>query len=353
LSRIEVLKLAPVELITMAGDPSVTEKVLGADVVFMGRAASNPVYQMIREMKGLGKYTVYDLDDDMFGVSPFSPHYNNFGIMPVDMNHPELGTVPMFIDGQNDFNVKRNRGLRTSFIRVMRQTDCMTVSTPPLQKLYGRFHDNVQLVPNAIDFGVWKKQDISHNSNKIRVLYTGAANHREDWQFMRPVLERLQKEYKNWTLVLVGMNWLTYCDPGEMDPKRVEQHGWADIDGYPLLMRSLCCDIGLAPIAEIAFNESRSSIKWLEYSALKMATVATNYGPYARDCVDGDTALLVRSKEEWYGALSKLLEDNEARKGFGERAYRIGKRNYDLDVMVDRWMEVFNQAENKKAIGGN
>jgi glycosyltransferase involved in cell wall biosynthesis len=83
-----------------------------------------------------------------------------------------------------------------------------------------------------------------------------------------------------------------------------------------------------------------------------MATVATKFGPYERDCEDGATALLVDGKEEWYGALSKLLEDAEARKGLGERAYRRAKRNYDLDVMVDRWMEIFNQAEKLKAAGG-
>ena len=351
LNKIEALKLGSVEIITI-GDGEAEKKVSGADVVVMGRAASTPIQAMIREMKRLGKYVVYDLDDNMFGVSPFSPHWKDFGIMPVNMDHPELGTIPMYVDGQNGYDVKRNRRLRESFIKVMRLTDCMTVTTPTLQKLYSRFHDNVQIVPNAIDFGHWKPLDVTHNSGKVRVLYTGAANHKEDWEFVKPVLVDLQKKYDNWTLVFLGMDWHNHGG-GDLDHSRIEWHGWTDIEAYPFAMKSLCCDIGIAPISKIEFNECRSSIKWLEYSALKMATVATNYGPYARDCVDGDTALLVEERKEWYGALSRLLEDAEARKGLGERSYRKAKRLYDLDTMVDKWMDVFNQSQKlQEAIGG-
>ena len=350
LNKVEQLKLASVEIIT-AGDGQSEAKINGADVIVMGRAASTPVQTMIREMKRLGKYVVYDLDDNMFGVSPFSPHWKDFGIMPVNMDHPELGTVPMYVDGQNGYDVKRNRRLRDAFIKVMRLTDCMTVTTPSLKKLYSRYHDNVQMVPNAIDFGLWKPLEVTHKSGKVRVLYTGAANHREDWEYVKEVIIRLQKDYPNWILVLLGMDWHNHSGGG-LDRSRIEWHGWADIDAYPFAMKGLCCDIGIAPISKIEFNECRSSIKWLEYSALKMATVATKFGPYERDCEDEVTALLVDGKEEWYGALSKLLEDAEARKDLGERAYRKAKRIYDLDVMVDTWMSVFSQSQKLQAEGG-
>ena len=350
LNKVQQLKLAEVSLV-LAGDMGNEERVKSADVVLLGRAAAPIVQLMIKEMKKHGKYVVYDLDDNMFGVSPISPHWKDFGIMPVNMEHPELGSMPMYVDGQDGYDVKRNRALRESFIKIIRLTDCMTVTTPPLQKLYSRYHDNVKVVPNAIDFGLWKRPDILKGNGKVRVLYTGAANHREDWEFVKNPIIELQKKYKDWTMVFVGMDWHNHSGP-EFDKSRVEYHGWADIDGYPFLMRSLCCDIGIAPISRIEFNECRSSIKWLEYSALKMATIATNYGPYKRDCEDGATALLVQEKEEWYGALSKLLEDEASRKGLGERAHKVAKRNYDLDVMVDTWMEVFKQSQIQQAAGG-
>jgi glycosyltransferase involved in cell wall biosynthesis len=349
LNKVEKLRLADVEIVT-AGDGQAQEKVEKSDVVLMGRAASEVVGVMIDTMHSFGKYVVYDLDDNMFGVGPFSPHYKDFGIMPVNMDHPDLGSTPMWVDGVGNFDVKRNRKLRQSFINIVRKADCVTVSTPPLQKLYSRFHDNVVVMPNAIDFGLWKKPDATHNSGKVRVLYTGAANHREDWMFVKSVLEELQKKYDNWTLVLVGMDWHNY--DATLDNSRVEYHGWADIDAYPFLMKSLFCDIGITPISESPFNDCRSSIKWLEYSALKMATVATNYGPYARDCKDGDNVLLVKEKGEWFGALSRLLEDEKTRKGLGERAYRSAKARFDLDHVVDQWMDVFNQQKQIQAIGG-
>ena len=349
LTKILNLKLADVEIIG-PGDESIQDKVKRSDVVVMGRATGDAVCNMIDGMHSHDKYVVYDLDDNMFGVGPFSPHYKDFGIMPVDMTHPQMGTIPMWMDGQPEFNVKRNRLLRQSFIKVLRKTDCVTVTTPPLQKLYARYHDNVQIVPNAIDFGVWERIEAKHNSDNVRVLYTGASNHREDWMFVKAVLEDLQKEYPNWTLVLIGADWHNLDTT--LDHRRVEFHGWVDIDAYPYLMRSLLCDIGIAPISNTPFNDCRSSIKWLEYSALKMAIVATDYGPYRRDCKDGHTAMLVKERDEWYGALSKLLEDEQARKGLGERAYRDAKARFNLDFMADTWMSVFTQKTQIKAMGG-
>ena len=307
LNRIQHLKLADVEIINAPVDDRTQDKVMGADVVLMGRAASEIIGKMIDEMHKHGKYVVYDLDDNMFGVSPLSPHYKDFGIMPANMDHRELGSLPMWIDGVNDFHVKRNRQLRKSFIKILRKADCVTVTTQPLVDLYSRYHDNVKMVPNAIDFGIWKKIDATHNSGKVRVLYTGAANHREDWMFIKSVLEDLQKKYDNFTTVFVGMDWHNH--ETKIDKSRVEYHGWTDIDAYPFLIRSLCCDIGIAPLSNILFNDCRSSIKWVEYSALRMATVATDFGPYARDCVNGETALLVKEKDEWFGACLLYTSD--------------------------------------------
>jgi hypothetical protein len=40
--------------------------------------------------------------------------------------------------------------------------------------------------------------------------------------------------------------------------------------------------IGIAPIADNTFNDSKSELKWLEYTALGVPTVASDVGPYKR-----------------------------------------------------------------------
>ncbi len=344
LNKIKSLNLAGTYLIGLA-DPNTEKAVQESDVVVMGRAASEMVLGLVRKMQSWGKKIVFDLDDNMFDVSVMSPHYAQLGSMPVDATQPDGTKAPVWKDGTFGFDVKRNRGLRKSFINLVRAADCVTVTTPPLAKIYKRFNDNVRVVPNSIDFAVWEKPPVRWDKDEIRLLYTGAANHQEDWLFVAPVLRKLQEKYPQLTIVLIGTDWKQVGPI--LDYSRVEVAPWVDFEAYPYVMKNLCCDIGIAPVSKTSFNDCRSSLKWVEYSALKMATVATNYGPYARDCEDGTTALLVREKNEWFDALCKLIENETLRKEIANNAFKKCRKDFNLDYMVDTWMTVFNDLKGR------
>lgn len=339
IERISKLKLADIHIIGR-GDPDTDKAVRSSDIIFLGRAGGRDMVAMMHAIRGYGKKVVYDLDDNLFSISPLSPHYKDFGIMPVEYDGHGGVKGELWTDGSKGFDVLRNRQMRKSFIDIIRAASCITVSTEPLQRIYGRMNDNVRVIPNAIDFSVWSRPEATMNTDEVRLLYTGAPNHQEDWLFIAPVLVELQHEYPKLKIVLAGTDWAG-IDMG-LDYSRVEVHPWVDIEAYPYVIRGLLCDIGIAPISKIDFNECRSSIKWLEYSALKMASVLTNYGPYKRDCEDGVNALLVEERSEWKTALCKLIDDREYRVGLAYRAYKHCLATYDLDYVVDTWMSAFS-----------
>lgn len=333
LEKIRALGLAEVNIITDASPNNVVSAIKASDVVVLGRASSQNILDMIVTMNQWGKKVVFDLDDNLFEVSVLSPHYKDFGTMAVDFEGEDGSKSSVWKQGVNGFDAKVNRNRRAFFMDIVRVADCISVTTPPLEMAYRRFNDNVRILPNSIDFNIWGTPPLRWGKEEVRLLYTGATNHQEDWTFVAPVLAQLQKKYPQLKIVLVGPDW-KYIDAG-IDYSRVEHHGWIDFEAYPYLLKSLCCDIGIAPISKITFNDSRSSLKWLEYSALSMATVATQYGPYRRDVEDGRTGLLVRERDEWAQALSRLIEDKAYRKQLGMDAYAHCKRHYDLNYTVD------------------
>jgi glycosyltransferase involved in cell wall biosynthesis len=337
LERMQELKLAETHIITHGHHAP--EAIRKSDIIFMGRSASTPVLTMMKKAQEMGKKIVFDLDDNMFEVAVTSPHYKDCGVMNVNFENPDGAKGDVWKDGQAGFDLKRNRGLRKSFIDVVRQADWVTVTTPPLEKVYKRYNDHVTIIPNALNFRIWEKPDISHNGKEVRLLYTGAANHFEDWLFIHPVFTELQNKYKNLKIVLIGTDWK--MAPSKMDYSRVEVHRWVDFEAYPYLMKSLCCDIGVAPVRVSDFNDCRSELKWVEYSALKMATVATNHGPYKRAIRNSETGLLASDEKEWVDALSTLIENNTRRRHISESAYAYVRKNYNLDYIIDQWMGVF------------
>lgn len=341
LRKIKKLGLADVALIE-AGDGDTIDKCRQADVVVLGRAFSDNVVRIVGDIHSWGGKVVFDLDDNFFDVSPFSPHYKQLGIMPVNLDREDGQSAPMWVDGVNGFDLSRSRKIRKDFIRTIRAVDCITVTTEPLAREYRRFNDNVRVVPNAVDFSIWEKPPIRWEKDEVRLLYTGAANHQEDFFFVKDVLRELQDKYPRLRIVFIGTDWKTISN--NLDYSRVESHSWVHIEAYPYLLKGLCCDIGIAPISKTKFNDCRSALKWKEYSALKMATVATRHGPYARAIQDGVTGVLVDEREDWYYALAKLIENDVQRRAIAHNAYRVVKQKYNLDFIVDTWVDVFRGA---------
>lgn len=336
--KIQSLGLADVYVIGN-GDGNAQKEVLSSDIVFLGRAADEKALGLVRELKSFGKKVVFDLDDTMFDVSPFSPHYRHLGMMPVDFNDGKGKKIKGWQDGKDGFDVRWNRYVRKSFIGILREADCITVSTQPLKDVYGRFNDNVRIVRNSIDLKAWPKLEAERKDKQASVIYPAGSNHQEDWMFIRGVLEKVQGRVDGWNLILMGVDWAGQW--GKLDPSRVQYVPWVDFEAYPWMMTLACPTVGIAPISEIAFNEGRSSIKWAEYAMAGAVTVATDFGPYRRDCENGKDAVLVKSREEWADALERMLRNPEERQRIVQNARAKVKSRFNLDFVVDEWMNVF------------
>ena len=80
-------------------------------------------------------------------------------------------------------------------------------------------------------------------------------------------------------------------------------------------------DIGMAPLADTAFNRCKSAIKTLDYAALGLAVVASDVPAYRGSLADGPGGMLAANQPDaWYAALSRLVRDSELRRGLARGA---------------------------------
>ena len=98
--------------------------------------------------------------------------------------------------------------------------------------------------------------------------------------------------------------------------------------------------VGLCPLAKTPFNEGKSDLKWLEYSALGIPTVASAGRPY-EELEDMATGLLADSADEWEEKTARLLSDKGLRRKLGEtaREYVLEKRTIDGSLRL--WRDLF------------
>ena len=340
LEKLNHLQLAQAKVMNGL-EPDVGDNVDASDIVCFGRAASGKILGMIDKLHSMGKKVVFDLDDNLFNISPFSQHYQNLGIIPYNLETDDGESVMMWKDGINGFDIRNNRNFLKFFVQVLRIADGVTVTTEPLRNLYSNFNKNTIIVPNSTDMKIWKTKKIPRNDGKVKILYTGAANHYEDIMFMMPVLEQIQKDFNNVIFSFVGNDWKTVKN--KLDYNRIEVSPWVSFEAYPYLLKSLNCDIGLAPVAESFFSDCRSAIKWYEYSALGIPTIATNFGPYKREMNNQNAFLVGNVEKEWYQGLSALIKYPGVRQSAAENGYKEVVDNHNLDYVAEDWIETFKE----------
>lgn len=235
--------------------------------------------------------------------------------------------------------------LREIALAQFKESDAMIVSTPYLKEVYSEFNDNIYVVPNALDFEVWDKVK-PKSKGGIRIGWAGGANHDDDLKIMEGAIKSLTQKYKEVKFVLVhGV------------PKELRGlHGvefiskWARIDRYPAFIGSLDFDIGIAPLVDNAFNRGKSNLRWLEYSALGIPTVASKVGHFAETIHHGQDGFLAEDNEfEKY--LELLIENKSLRNSMGSEANRRVREDFNIEDMSKHYVLVVSKIiENKPAI---
>jgi len=102
-------------------------------------------------------------------------------------------------------------------------------------------------------------------------------------------------------------------------------------------------DIGIAPLKDTSFNRGKSPLKWMEYSAMRVPTVASDTVVYPEEIEDGVTGLLAGSEDDWMEKISYLIENEEARKRIGQEAYDDVYERFNFEKNIHKWIEVYQK----------
>jgi hypothetical protein len=171
---------------------------------------------------------------------------------------------------------------------MMRESDAIVVSTHPLRKVYQKYNKNVKVVPNHLAKFIWGDIQAKHeiyNDEKVRILWAGSQNHfkhpsmkssPEGGDFGDKFMDFIKKTVDDYTWVFMG------ALPMELEDikDKIEFHEWKNTFEYPRYLKSLNADIGVAPLQKGLFNDCKSNIKALEFTASGIPGIYSNVAPY-------------------------------------------------------------------------
>lgn len=102
-------------------------------------------------------------------------------------------------------------------------------------------------------------------------------------------------------------------------------------------------DIGICPLATTRFNAVKANTKWVEYTSVGAAVVATGGMAYDDCCADG-CGILANQHEDWVAALNALCGDSTLRYRQVARAQERLAREYSTPRLREQIRNVFARA---------
>lgn len=213
--------------------------------------------------------------------------------------------------------------------------DTLTVSTEPLAAEMRRHHADVRVVPNTIDPALWSPPPALARPDtpptRLRVGWAGGLGHAPDLALLRDVVGTLADEV-DW--VFFGM-----CLE-DMRPHLTEFHRGVPFPQYPAKLAELGLDLALAPLAINRFNECKSNLRLLEYGALGIPVIATNFTPYQCGLpvtlIDNRPQSWIRTIRDRIGARDELLAE-------GQRLRNTIMTDWTPEKTLPKWIDAWTK----------
>jgi hypothetical protein len=204
----------------------------------------------------------------------------------------------------------------------------------------------------------------------VRLLFMGSATHLGDWQVVAGAMERVVALFgAGVTFDMIGVvgavtlpSWV-----GRISPSK---SGMASYPGFVnWITRQPAWDIGIAPLADTAFNRGKSAIKMFDYAALGLAVLASDVPAYRGSLCDGARSdgggadgggaghagadgvggrLVANTEAAWFRALCDLINDAASRRRLAEGARSAFAAHHTLAAQAASrraaWLELAGAA---------
>ena len=280
------------------------EDMEGVDTLVMQRPVGPLGMRTFEALEGVTA-RVYEVDDDLLTADP--------------------SALPHLTDER----------VKDSIRWMMQRAEMVTVSTPYLAELYSQYNPRVRVLPNMISADLLDLNRRRGRQGKVTVGWAGGQSHLPDWASAAETVAAVLRRHPEADMHFVG------ADYSPLLHHPCLWTGWTnDVWDY---YRAVDFDIGLAPLADIPFNYSKSHLKAMEYAALGIPVIAQDLPPYREFVADGVTGYLVRTPEEWDKRLEELICDQAAREELGANA-RAHAAKFTIQGNWRLWEAAYEEA---------
>lgn len=284
-------------------------KLAAADVVIFFRTVHPQAYKCLELAREMGKKTVYVIDDHFLAMPP-STDIGRYYHDPIK---------------------------RETYVKFLKNAHIVKVASEFFAKhLETHFHPNqVVCFPGSVDFSViegLKKN--KNNQDKIVIGYEGGRKEAA-FEPVKRALRGIIRKYGD----KVRIEFFGYAPDGlEGKPQVYVDRHFSDYKNFLKRLYQAGWDIGLAPLERTLLHDCKTNNKYREYGSCLIAGIYSLSPAYERWVTDQENGLLVsETRDDWYSAIEKMIEQPELRQKIIDRAERKAKENFSVESCAGRW----------------
>jgi len=269
--------------------PLFPEMALQADILILHLIPDPEIDQILRLRKRLGKPTLFEIADNFLDLGPW---------MAEDDAH-------------------RNPYIRQRFLDYGRRCEGLQLSSRELLTLFGSLNTNTAVFENQADH--FSREPLP--GSPLVIGWGGSKGHEADLAEIAPVLSRFMANHEDVVFSYMGWPPIFQRHFSDLPRARTRMTPSGPIEDYFAFLASL--HIGLAPLADTAFNRCRSDIKLVEYAAHHVVPVIADAAPYRTHGRHGENAILFGDPEALEVALERLYRDRDFLDTLADAAYHF------------------------------
>ena len=247
----------------------------------------------------------------------------------------DLLNIPREI-GEKKFLAHNHPNRLKSVDTLLRGADLVYASTPRLKSRLRQLSYRTPMAVGPI-YCSGKILNRAEHREVTRVGYMG-FDHAHVFEIVLPQLVRYLRRNPGIEFELFG----SIPKPAVLDEFGARIHVIEPVRNYEEFLAVFATrnwDIGLCPLARTPFNEVKANTKWVEYTCVGAAVLATRGLVYDECCAEGCGLLL--DDGEWLAALEDLTDNATARHEMVRRAQARVEAEYSVGHLRRQVLSVF------------
>lgn len=287
-------------------------------------------------------------DADLILLHRFTP-----GLMSLDVLRTIFSSrVPIVYESDDLLNdipadhpeAQQGAAWKAGIEHAVRHAKAVVVSTEFLASKYRDLNASVYVLPNYIDFDLFYRPVPQHQpaGGRINIGLLGSSIQPSNFALVDQALRALVERYGD-RLHIDFVGW--DCPQGWVGHPLATFHTFVHqyVD-YAAQLRQWNWDIALIPLASDEYNQCKSYIKWLDYSAAGIASIFSDVSVYNEVVTHDVTGLLMpNSSQAWLEAITLLIESPEKRHALARAGQQEVREHFDLQAKAAHYNEVYSR----------